>query len=71
MLSLSRTVAIGLAFAAAAGQALAQSKPEAVDFDPAKVVAGISISRDECAALERKDTAIWVEAGGTSTCMRY
>ncbi|SHG24217.1 hypothetical protein SAMN02745157_3780 [Kaistia soli DSM 19436] len=73
---LSKTIchaaaAISLALAAAAGPALAQSVPEKANFDPAKVVAGIAITREECTALEQKETAIWVEIGGASACMRY
>ncbi|WP_248313575.1 alpha/beta hydrolase [Bosea sp. F3-2] len=62
---------MSLALAAAMGPVLAQSVPEVENFDSAKVIAGIAIAHEDCAALERKDTAIWVEAGGASTCMRY
>lgn len=53
------------------GIAAAQSVPEQGNFDPARVVAGIAITRQACAAFERLDTAIWVEAGGLAVCLRY
>ncbi|QIB33101.1 alpha/beta hydrolase family protein [Ancylobacter pratisalsi] len=63
--------AISLALGATTGATVAQTVPEKANFDPAKVVAGIAITREECAALEQKDSAIWVETGGASACMRY
>ncbi|MBW6399723.1 alpha/beta hydrolase [Roseomonas sp. HJA6] len=51
--------------------ALGQSRVEANDFDPVAVVNGIRIDRATCAALERDDTAIWVEADGQASCLRY
>ena len=56
---------------ALSGGAAAQTIAEPGDFDPARVVAGIAVSRQDCAALERRDTAIWVEAGGRTACLRY
>lgn len=50
---------------------IAQSLPEKDPFDPVAVVNGINISRSECAALEKKETAIWVEAAGQKACLRY
>lgn len=49
----------------------AQSLPEPQTFDPAQVVAGITIDRSTCAALERNDTAVWVEVDGRGSCLRY
>jgi pimeloyl-ACP methyl ester carboxylesterase len=69
--TICRAVVTSLALATATGPALAQSVPETDIFDPAKVVAGIAITQQECAALEQKNTAIWVEAGGASVCIRY
>ncbi|WP_246547555.1 alpha/beta hydrolase family protein [Ancylobacter defluvii] len=69
--TICRAAVISLALATATGPALAQSVPEKANFDPAKVVAGIAITQQECAALEQKNTAIWVQAGGASVCMRY
>lgn len=40
-------------------------------FDPIKVVNGIKISRSACAKLEKEETAVWVEVGGTGYCVRY
>lgn len=54
-----------------AGPATAQSRAGAEHFDPAGVVAGVTIPRDACAALERDETAVWITAGGRSLCMRY
>ena len=53
------------------GPAMAQSVPEAAPFDPVAVVNGIEIGRSECAALEQRDTAIWVEADRQGWCLRY
>ncbi len=63
--------AIGAAGLALSGAAAAQSIPEAGNFDPAKVVGGITIARNDCAVLERAETAIWVEAAGQTSCLRY
>lgn len=74
MRSFARTIchaAAAMGLTLAMGPALAQSVPEKANFDPAKVVAGSVITRAECAVLERKDTAIWVKAGGASACLRY
>jgi pimeloyl-ACP methyl ester carboxylesterase len=49
----------------------AQSVPENEQFDPVAVVNGITIDRSECAALERNETAVWVEIEGQKACMRY
>lgn len=49
----------------------AQSIPEKKNFDPVAVVNGISISRSACAALEKSDTAIWVETDDQAACLRY
>jgi pimeloyl-ACP methyl ester carboxylesterase len=49
----------------------AQSIPEKEPFNPVAVVNGISISRNDCDALEKHDTAIWVEADGKAACLRY
>lgn len=62
---------VGLGALLLATSASAQSKPEATPFDPAAVVAGITIDRPTCAVLEAADTAIWVEAGGVGLCLRY
>ena len=51
--------------------AYAQSIPEKANFDPVAVVDGIQISRADCAALEAKDTAIWVDGSARGTCLRY
>ncbi len=50
-----------------AGAAQAQSRPEPKLFDPDAVVAGIAIDKRQCAALERAETAVWVEG----YCLRY
>ncbi len=63
--------AIGAAGLALSGAAAAQSIPEAGNFDPARVVGGITIARNDCAMLERAETAIWVEAAGQTSCLRY
>ncbi|MGO4668340.1 alpha/beta hydrolase family protein [Bosea sp. 2RAB26] len=67
----SRLGLLTLTFAAAPGPApaSAQSIPERANFDPIAVVDGIRISRTECAALEAKNTAIWLET--QATCLRY
>ncbi len=64
-------LAAALAFSCAPGQAGAQSTPEKTQFDPVAVVNGIRISRTECAALEEKHTAIWVDVDGRTACIRY
>lgn len=69
-------VRLGLCMMAAAclgipGGTAAQSVPERENFSPAKVVDGIAISRGNCAAFERADSGIWVEAGGRKLCLRY
>lgn len=64
-------VACGLSLACAAGAAFGQSKPESGNFDPAAVVRGITISRNDCARLEKDETAIWVTTPGRSACLRY
>jgi pimeloyl-ACP methyl ester carboxylesterase len=51
--------------------ASAQSRPESAPFDPAAVVAGITIDRRQCTAFERAETGIWVEAAGKGYCLRY
>lgn len=66
----------GLAFAAFLGgslptPSLAQSKAETNQFDPVAVVNGIEIGRSDCAALEKAETAIWVEVAGQGSCLRY
>lgn len=58
-------------FAAATQGVRAQSIPEPRNFDPAAVVAGIAIDRPTCAALERAETALWVEVDGRGSCLRY
>lgn len=63
--------AIALTLFGLCGVGRAQSVPEKAYFDPVQVVEGIAISRQECAQLERRDTAIWVDAGGTKACLRY
>ncbi len=63
--------AIGAAGLVLSGAAAAQSVPEPGNFDPAKVVGGITIARNDCAVLERAETAIWVEAAGQASCLRY
>ncbi len=50
-----------------AGAAQAQSRPESKLFDPDAVVAGIAIDKHLCAALERTETAVWIEG----YCLRY
>jgi pimeloyl-ACP methyl ester carboxylesterase len=59
-----------MAILSAAGS-IAQSVPEKDQFDPVAVVNGIDISRSDCAVLEKKETAIWVEATGQNACLRY
>jgi pimeloyl-ACP methyl ester carboxylesterase len=51
--------------------AAAQSRPSPELFDGLKVVKGVSIDRQECAQLERGQTAVWVEADGDAQCLRY
>ena len=69
---LSRVVAtLCMAFVGVAGPARAQSVPEPGNFDPQRVVDGIVIDAEECAALEARDTAIRVEVRGTVACLRY
>jgi len=63
--------AMRVALVGAAGAAMAQSVAEKGDFDPAKVVDGIVIGEADCAALEHRETAIRVEAGGQVVCLRY
>jgi pimeloyl-ACP methyl ester carboxylesterase len=53
------------------GAAMAQSVAEPGNFDPVAVVDGIAITRSACAGLERRDTAVWVEADGQAVCLRY
>jgi len=60
-----------LALSVCPDPAMAQSVPEAAPFDPVAVVNGIEIGRSECAALEQRDTAIWVEVDGQGWCLRY
>lgn len=50
---------------------MAQSRPESAHFDPTRVVEGSTISRPDCAVLEAAHTAIWVELGRDSACLRY
>jgi pimeloyl-ACP methyl ester carboxylesterase len=40
-------------------------------FDPASAVGGITISREACSALEKQETAAWVQVDGTGYCLRY
>jgi len=49
----------------------AQSMSTEGDFDPVAVVDGIEISRADCAKLEADNTAIWVDVGGRTACIRY
>lgn len=49
----------------------AQSTSSEGDFDPVAVVNGIEISRADCAKLEADNTAIWVDVGGRTACIRY
>ncbi len=51
--------------------AFSQSRASDDMFDPVAVVNGIQINRAACAALEREETAIWIETDGQSACMRY
>lgn len=62
---------LALAVARVSTAAWAQSRPERALFDPAAVVAGITIDRRACAALEKTETAVWVEAAGRGACLRY
>jgi hypothetical protein len=66
-----RTSGLAIVVLASAGPALSQSRPEPGPFDPAAVVAGIRIDRPACRAFERDETAVWVEAGGRGSCLRY
>jgi len=50
---------------------LAQSLSSEGDFDPVAVVDGSEISRADCAKLEADNTAIWVDVGGRTACIRY
>ncbi|MCX5513780.1 alpha/beta hydrolase [Kaistia algarum] len=72
-LNLRRTLVLAVLFAIAgpAIPSFAQSRPESQFFDPVAVVDGIQLSRSECAALEKNETAIWVEADGQPACLRY
>lgn len=65
------SMAAALAASLGAPQASAQSVAEAEPFDPAAVVAGSEIGRAECAVLEARDTAIWVEVDRKGACLRY
>lgn len=51
--------------------ALAQSQASAETFSNAAVTAGITITRETCAALEAQETAAWVEVDGGGECLRY
>ncbi|CAO3422024.1 alpha/beta hydrolase family protein [Azospirillum doebereinerae] len=62
---------LGVVIALASGPAFAQSQPSAEIFTNATVAKGITITRSACAALERQETAVWVEASGKSACLRY
>lgn len=53
------------------GGAAGQSLPDDTLFDPAQVVAGITLSPTQCQAMEERHTAVWVSAGKTSACLRY
>lgn len=66
-----RAVTVLVALVTGTGGAAAQSLPDDGLFDPAQVVAGITLSRSQCRALEDRHTAVWVTAGGTAACLRY
>lgn len=66
-----RAVMVLVALVTGTGGAAAQSLPEDALFDPAQVVAGITLSRPQCRALEERHTAVWVTTGGTAACLRY
>ena len=72
-LSPRRVLALAVLFSVAgfAMPSLAQSRPESGFFDPVAVVDGIRIGRSDCATLEKKETAIWVQVDGTEACLRY
>lgn len=53
------------------GPALAQSQPSAEMFSNTAVMGGTRITREDCARLERQETAVWVVAGGKGECLRY
>jgi pimeloyl-ACP methyl ester carboxylesterase len=66
-LSARRLFAVVLAALLGPGAAQAQSRAEAAPFDPAAVVAGITIDKRQCVAFERAETAVWVDG----YCLRY
>lgn len=66
MLAYSISIVLGVLSA----PVIAQSRPENENFDPAAVVKGFEIGRDQCDLLARNDTAVWVEIHGRSACMR-
>ncbi len=70
-LRLNRLIFVTALISALPALSFAQSVPEKEQFDPVAVVNGIKISRSQCAALAKNDTAIWVEADGRAACIRY
>jgi len=58
-------------FAASTPFAFSQSVPNGEMFDPEIAAKGITYSREACADLEKRETAVWVETGGTYYCLRY
>lgn len=67
-------IAVAVAFPAmfpVAISAQAQSRPNDEQFSNAVVASGKTIDRDQCAALEARETASWVEVGGRGECLRY
>ena len=49
----------------------AQSRPNDESFSNAVVAAGKTITRRQCADLEARKTASWVEVDGHGECLRY
>ncbi|BAI73040.1 hypothetical protein AZL_024020 [Azospirillum sp. B510] len=63
-------LAIAMAFPAPL-PAQAQSRPNDEAFSNAVVAAGKTITRAQCAGLEVRETASWVEIDGRGECLRY
>lgn len=69
-MSLRSLCLAGIAVAAAL-PVHAQSRPNDESFSNAVVAAGKTITRRQCADLEARETASWVEVDGHGECLRY
>lgn len=73
-MSIRNVVKHALAFAvlaASTSSAFSQSISNGEMFDPEIAAKGITYSRETCADPEKQETAVWVETGGASYCLRY